>query len=144
MQARTSLTPIARIDELAPLERQFVRLARSWRAGRAAQIAALAELATQKGPRIARLIGHRMDDLVSLISVHGRRDLVFAPVGSAEALGDECVLARLVGLAAEGNREDAALVGMLLIRADLAIGMAGLAQSLALLLLRGPAGSVQA
>ena len=53
-------------------------------------------------------------------------------------LGDECVLARLVALAAEGAREEAILISALLIRADMALELARLAMALGHLMLRRP------
>ena len=52
---------------------------------------------------------------------------------------DECVFARFVALAAEGAREDAVLMAALLVRADLALCLAGLAESIGLGLMRGTA-----
>ena len=45
---------------------------------------------------------------------------------------DECVFARFVALAAEGAREDAVLMAALMVRADIALGLATLAESIGL------------
>jgi hypothetical protein len=49
---------------------------------------------------------------------------------------DECVFARFVALAAEGAREDAVLMAALMVRADLALGLALQAERIGLRLMR--------
>ena len=45
---------------------------------------------------------------------------------------DECVFARFVALAAEGAREEAVLIATLIVRADVALGLTALAESVGL------------
>ena len=50
---------------------------------------------------------------------------------------DECIFARFVALAAEGAREEAVLMAALIVRADVALALAALAEEVGLGLMRG-------
>jgi hypothetical protein len=118
--ARTGSGPVSRLADLPGLERRVVVCARRWTAGRDVSERAL-------------------DDLLGLFVAHGRRPLQVGPVGAPGVSGDECVLARFVALAAEGAREDAVLIATLLVRADLALGLARTAEAFGLSLMRSAA-----
>jgi len=130
--------PICRLADLPPLERRLVGYARLWRAGRAGRAALEVELAGRHGRTVGRAACDRLDEFLSLALAHSRRPLRLAEPGAGEALADECVLARLVALAAEGEREEAILIAALTIRADMSLELARVAMALGHQLLRRP------
>ncbi|SHI58441.1 hypothetical protein [Wenxinia saemankumensis] len=78
-------------------------------------------------------------DLCALCARHGRRPLACHGAGCPCLGGDEACFARLIELAAGGEQEEALMLAMLLVRADLAPLAVALAQQAALALRRGPA-----
>ena len=116
----------------------MVVCARLWRAGSAGRAELDRSLAAMHGPEIGPAARRRLDDLLRLVEVHARRRVNLNPVGAEGASGDECVLARLVALAAEGAREESILISALLIRADLALELARRAMDLGHVMLRRP------
>jgi hypothetical protein len=137
MSARAAATPVRQLAELPELERRIVAFARLWRAGRAGQARLDRALAARAGPAGAAAALARIEEMMCLLLLHGRRPLRLGPVGAAGVLGDECVLARLVTLAAEGAREEAVLMSALMIRVDFALELARLAEGVGLAVARG-------
>lgn len=79
-------------------------------------------------------LGKIFSQMMSIFAGHGRRPLVSHGM-RCECLGaDEAVLAKFVQLAARGQREDACLMAMLLVRADVAPLAVSLAEQLGLLI----------
>jgi hypothetical protein len=121
---RGAHAPLVPLATLPPDERRVVETMRLWRCGLVGQRALLRGYADRRGPAAARATLDRLDAFLCLAVVHARRPLAIAPAGAESALGDECLLARLVALAVEGSREQAILIGALLVRADLALELA--------------------
>ena len=111
--------PVARLDGLPPLERRVIRCLRLWCAG-------------PDGERLAASFG----ELLQITAGNARRPLLGHALDCPCAGGDECIFARFVALAAEGAREEAVLIAALLVRADLALGLASLAEGIGLGLMR--------
>lgn len=109
--------PVGRIDQLDAQGRMVVALMRG------AQIAA-------KDSDISKVYGQMM----MVFERHARRPLMRHHPDCACLGADEAVMARFVRLAARGAREDAALMAMLLIRADIASLAVSLAEQLGLLI----------
>ncbi|EKE71785.1 hypothetical protein [Celeribacter baekdonensis] len=109
--------PVGRIDQLDDQGRMVVALMRG------AQFAA-------KDSDIAKVYGQMM----MVFERHARRPLMRHHPDCACLGADEAVMARFVRLAARGAREDAALMAMLLIRADIASMAVSLAEQLGLLI----------
>ena len=133
-----SRAPISRLDDLPTLERRLVICARLWQAGAAGRTELGRGLTARHGPAIGKATEDRLDELLQMVCAHSRRRVELSPVGAEGASGDECVLARLVALAAEGECEEAILISALLIRADLALELARRAMALGHLMLRRP------
>lgn len=114
---------VGRLDDLPPLERMVVLCLRLWSAG-----------ADLRGGQTAC---EGLDELIGTVVRHARRPLLCHAPDCPCAGADEAVLARFVALAAEGAREDAVLIATLLVRADLALGLAALAEQVGLGLTRG-------
>lgn len=78
---------------------------------------------------IARVAGQ----LLAMLHSHGRRPLVNHSAGCGCVGADEAVFVQFVGLAAEGQREDATLMALLMVRAEVAPLAVSLAEQLGLL-----------
>jgi hypothetical protein len=128
--------PVGRLAELPPLERQLIRWLRLWGEGPAGRAAAIDELADRHGRAATERVATRFGELLLVTARHARRPLHGHAPGCPCVGGDECVLARLVALAAEGAREEAILMAALIVRADLALPLATLAEEVGLGLLR--------
>jgi hypothetical protein len=128
--------PVGRLAELPPLERQVIRWLRLWTEGPTGQAAAIDELAERHGRAATERVAIRFGELLQVMARHARRPLLSHAPGCPCAGGDECVFARLVALAAEGAREEAILMAALIVRADLALPLAALAEEVGLGLMR--------
>lgn len=84
--------------------------------------------------------GHRaatqLHRLIELCNGHARRPLCPHALGCTCLGGDEACFARMVASAAEGAGEDALMMALLLVRADIAPVISGLAQDAGLSLRR--------
>jgi hypothetical protein len=129
---------VGRLDELPPIERRVVRCVRLWSGGPHERAALRRELGAHGG-RGAAGLAEALDALLETTVRHARRPLLGHALDCPCAGSDECVFARFVALAAEGAREEAVLIAALLVRADVALGLANLAESVGLGLMRGPA-----
>ena len=130
--------PVGRLAELPPLERRGDPLPAALvrRAGRAGGVCRTSwrrgtATARPRARRRLRRPGQRP------WPAHSRRPLMGHAPGCPCAGADECVFARFVALAAEGAREDAVLMAALMVRADLALGLALQAERIGLRLMRG-------
>ena len=134
---RAGAAPIAPLAGLRPLERQVVRCVRLWCAGPDGPGVLVRELAARRGEERAGRLARRLDDFLRTTVRHARRPLLAHAPDCPCAGSDECVLARFVALAAEGSREEAILMASLIVRADVALPLATLAEELGLGLMRG-------
>jgi hypothetical protein len=128
---------VGRLSELPPLEARVVRCLRLWSAGPQGRVALGDELVRRHGGRAADLAAS-LDDLLATTVRYARRPLIGHALDCPCAGSDECVFARFVALAAEGDREEAVLIASLIVRADVALALAGLAEAVGLGLMRGP------
>jgi hypothetical protein len=135
---RPGEAPVARVAELGPLERQVILYLRLWSAGEAGQSAVRGDLAARHGEKAGQALGDRFAALIETTLRHARRPLMRYALGCPCAGADECVFARFVASAAEGAREDAILIAALMVRADIALALAGEAEALGLGLQRMP------
>ena len=129
--------PVARFADLTPLERRTVRCLRLWCSGPEGRGVARRELAPRHGEAAADRLVADMDALLLAMASGARRPLLGHAPDCPCAGGDECVFARFVALAAEGAREEAVLIATLIVRADLALCLVGLAEAVGLGLMRG-------
>ncbi|MFO1209098.1 MAG: hypothetical protein U1E40_07720 [Amaricoccus sp.] len=137
--ARHGATPVGRLAELPPLERQVIRCMRLWCTAPQAPDRLRRELAARRGSAAAEGIAADFGDLMLAVARHARRPMLHHDPDCPCAGADECVFARFVALAAEGAREDAVLMAALMVRADIALPLATLAESIGLELVRGMA-----
>jgi hypothetical protein len=128
--------PVARLDDLPPLEHRVIRCLRLWCAGAGGEQAVARELARDGGADAARL-ARSFGSLLELTAGNARRPLLGHALDCPCAGGDECIFARFVALAAEGAREEAVLIASLLVRADVALCLTAVAEEVGLGLMRG-------
>ena len=90
-------------------------------------------LALSAGEDRARSVETTFDSMMVLLAKHSRRPLATHD-GNCMCIGaDEAVFAQFIQLAADGEPEDAMLMGMLILRADIVPLAVGLAQQLGLM-----------
>jgi hypothetical protein len=118
--------------DLGPVEAAAVLCLRLWGEGAAGQAAIRAELAASLGAGPAARLGAALDGVMDLCRRHGRRALARHHPDCPCVGGDEACFARCVAAAAEGAREDALMIAVLLVRADMAPWLVGLAGDLGL------------
>lgn len=136
MTTRPGAAAVARLCDLPPLEQRLVRYLRLWSSGWEGQAEVWEDLVERHGPAIGRSAAGQLDRLIRMAAVHARRPLQCHAPACPCAGGDECALGRIVGLATEGAREDAVLMAALLVRPDMALGLARDAEALGLTLSR--------
>lgn len=123
---------MGRLADLAPLERRIVRSLRLLGHGDAGRAALRMDLAAALGAETARTIEGDLEELLVTLMHHARRPVACHDISCPCVGGDEYALARFVALAAEGDREDAVLLCALLVRSDIAICLAPLAEEVGL------------
>lgn len=129
-------TPVGTLDNLPSSEARLIRMFRGWCDGADSQAAIWHDLAAALGPGAARSALASLEHLLRLFAEGGRRPLM-RHHGACRCVGsDEAVFARLVALAAGGEREEAMLLASHLLRADLLPAAVALAQTLGLHLVR--------
>ena len=128
---------VGRLAELPPLERRVIRCVRLWSGGAGGKEALREELARRHGAAAGNLC-RSLEELLETTVGFARRPLMGHALDCPCAGSDECVFARFVALAAEGAREEAVLIAALLVRADVALGLTCLAESVGLGLMRRP------
>ena len=128
--------PVGFLKELDPVEAAAVRCLRCWGADTEAETRLCAEFAGALGPEQGGRVTETLSDICSLCALHGRRPLM-RHAETCPCLGaDECCFATFIAAASSGDREDAMLFAAMLVRADLAPALAGLAERLGLALRR--------
>lgn len=125
--------PVGRLDALPPLEGLSVRALRRWCDGGPAALAE--DLAESLGtPRASDRAAQAFDALCRHCLGGGRRPLM-RHGGNCLCLGaDEAAFALLVRTATEGEREDALMLALCMVRPDLAPALVQLAQQAGLAL----------
>jgi hypothetical protein len=124
--------PVGRMSDLAPLERRIVRSLRLLGLGEVGRAALRMDLAAALGTDLAEAVGGRLEELLVALLRHARRPLACHDIACPCVGGDEVALARFVALAAAGDREEAVLLAALLVRADVALCLAPLAEEVGL------------
>ena len=108
--------PVAGFDTLSGAERVLVRAMRHWSDGPEGQDHIARLLLEVMGEARAKTCQRALNDVMGLIGRHGRRKLIRHQPHCSCVGADEAVFAHFIMLAATGEREDAMLVGSLLLR----------------------------
>lgn len=132
---RRGAAPVATLDTLSSVEAQAVRGLRRWCEGTEGRAALTAELTRQLGEAPGQHAVAALDGICGVFVRHGRRALMRHCLDCLCVGADEACFATFVATAAEGPREDAMLMAMLLVRPDAAPQLVSLAQDFGLALL---------
>ena len=127
--------PVSRLDVLPDAELCLICYLRLWNPSRSTGGAWAAT-----APEVVEGLGteflQQFDELLLLLSSHGRRPLMRHAADCRCVGADEAVFAHFVMTAATGAREDAMLMATLLVRADMAPLVLSQAQGIGLSVLR--------
>ncbi|MEO0681280.1 MAG: hypothetical protein AAF192_12805 [Pseudomonadota bacterium] len=118
---------VGRLHDLRHVELASVMFLRLWCDGAAGQAKVRAEVVGLLGAADGQAWLRRFEDLLIVATRRGRRPLVRRAAGCACLCGDEALFATLVSTAAELEREEAAMLAALVVRADAALSLAQLA-----------------
>lgn len=127
---------VARLSDLSALESTAILCLRSWSSGPEAQSRLRAQFEAQFAPETGQRVLHALGSLCELCHRHGRRPLARHHTECVCAGADECCFATLIASATEGDREDAAMIACLMVRADVAMSAAELARDFGIALKR--------
>jgi len=111
--------PVAAIDTLPGAEQLLVRVLRYWSEGPEGAERIARMLRARLGVAVAERVQCALAEVFATIARHGRRNLVRHKVQCSCVGADEAVFAHFVMLAATGEREDAMLVGALMVEGPL-------------------------
>jgi hypothetical protein len=127
---------IGRIIDLDPVEAGAVLYLRLWCQGSCARMQIQRDFIGLLGPACGEKATIAIDEICDVITRHGRRPLMRHNL-DCQCLGlDEACFANFIAAASEGDREDAALIATMLVRADLALCLLHHAETLGLALKR--------
>lgn len=128
--------PVGYLRELDPVGAAAVLCLRLWCDGPEGQAQVRRDFATVFGVRGGRRVLASLEKLCALCLRHGRRPLMRHAV-TCKCLGaDESWFASFIGYASEGERDDALLIAMTIVRPDIAPSLVGHAQVFGLALRR--------
>lgn len=128
--------PVGYLSDLNPVEAAAVLYLRMWSEGPESQAKMSRDIARILGSGAGKAALSAFDDLCSLCAHHGRRPLMRHSLKCGCIGADECCFANLVGAASDGDQEDAMLIATMIVRADMAPCLAGLAETFGLALKR--------
>ncbi|MEM6481140.1 MAG: hypothetical protein AAF922_06625 [Pseudomonadota bacterium] len=120
--------PVGHIAQLGPVEAGAVMYLRLWTEGPHAHLQMREDFSATLGSERARKAVKSFVTLCDMMAVHGRRPLMRHQV-TCRCLGaDESWFAHFIGYASEGEREDALLISMMIVKPNVAPVLAGLAE----------------
>ena len=128
--------PVAAFDTLPEAERVLVRALRHWSDGPDGQERIARLLLASMGEAEEQTCQRALNDVMGVIARHGRRKLVRHKETCSCVGADEAVFAHFVMLAATGEREDAMLIGSLIVEGPLLMAMTEAARQAGLYLHR--------
>lgn len=128
--------PVGYVTDLEPVEAGAVLYLRLWCDGPDAQIRVQSDFRQNLGARQGSQALQSLEQLCTLCVRHGRRPLMRHQVNCKCLGADESCFANFVAAASEGAHEDAMLMATLMVRADMAPCLVGLAQTVGLALRR--------
>lgn len=134
--SRRGGAPVGLVADLDPVEAGAVIYLRLCFSGQAARDQAERDFTLSLGPAHGPAALQSLEQICDLCARHGRRPLMRHDIACKCVGADEACLANLVGAAGTGEREEAMLLAALMVRADMAPFLAGLAETLGLALRR--------
>ena len=129
-------TPVGHMCDLGAVEAAAVHFLRLWADGQNGRDAAVGELTAALGEKGGLATALAFEALFDLCARHGRRPLMRHDVLCGCLGADEACFATFISAAAEPAEEDAMMMAVLLVRADLAPILANLARDVGVSLRR--------
>ncbi|MCA0871215.1 hypothetical protein LCL97_10270 [Seohaeicola saemankumensis] len=127
---------VGQLRHLDPVEAGAVLYLRLWSDGPAGQDNARSDFDIGLGADAGQTAFSALEQICGLCVRYGRRPLIRHHLSCSCVGADESCFANMVAAASQGDREDAIMMAALIVRADLAPCLAGLAESLGLALRR--------
>ncbi|WP_088632736.1 hypothetical protein [Phaeobacter sp. 22II1-1F12B] len=127
---------VGHVGDLDPVEAGAVLYLRLWNSGPDAQARVWNEFARTLGAVQGRQALKALENIMRLCAHHARRPIVRHDLKCSCLGADEACFANFIAAAGRGDREDAMLIATLIVRADMAPSLTGLAESLGLALMR--------
>lgn len=126
--------PVGFLTELPQIEAAAVCFLRLWCENPQTQAQAIEDLTELLGPTHGPVAIDSLQQMCDLFSRFARRPVMRHHSGCSCLGADEACFANMVAEATAGHREDAMLFAMLIVRADFAPALAGLAEQFGLAL----------
>lgn len=126
--------PVGFLSELPSLEAASVCFLRLWCESAATQKQAVQDLNSLLGAGHGAVAVDALRSICDLLSRHARRKMMRHQMGCSCLGADEACFANLVAEASFGQREDAMMFAMLIVRADFAPSLVGAAEQFGLAL----------
>ncbi len=120
--------PVASLSDLGAVEVAAIYYLRQWRDGPEGQSDMWNDFALAFGATQGRKVLKSFETLHAMCAQHGRRPLLCHGVNCKCVGADESCFANFIGYASEGEREDAMLMAINLVRPDMAFMLVGLAE----------------
>lgn len=136
--------PVGMINDLGPIESVAVLFLRLWSDGAQGREKVLIGFEVALGEKAGARATADFAQLYELCLQYGRRALIRHDINCNCLGADESCFGTFLACAVEGTSEDAALIATLIVRPDMAMPLAGLAQSVGLSLLRVGKASIPA
>ncbi len=126
--------PVGLLADLGAVEAEAVRCLRSWSDGPAAWERVCGDLVQALGPDRGRRAAEALEAICDMSLRHGRRPLMRRPAECRQFGADEACFAHMVAAASEGEREDALMIALVMLRPDISMPAVALAQEAGLAL----------
>ena len=136
MQTQRGGAPVGLLEELEAVEAASVLYLRLWCDGPESQIKVWNDFAAGLGAEPGRRALQALEKLCGLCAHHGRRPLMRHSVNCKCLGADESCFANFIAAAADGQREDAMMIAILIVRPDIAPIVTSLAADVGLALKR--------
>lgn len=124
--------PVGRLADLPAIEAAAVTYLRLWCSGAEAQAAVWSDYAAVFGPREGARQLKGFERMLGLVAEHALRPVVHHQPQCGCLGAQEGIFAAMIGAAAEGEREEAALFAALLVRPGVATHLAMAAEEVAM------------
>lgn len=128
--------PVGFVSDLPALEARAILYLRLWCDAPERQAEVWNDFAFALGTEPARKALDDLNNLIVTLTTHARRPLMRHTLGCSCVGADESAFGSFISAAAEGAREDAMLLATLMARPDMAAVLTGMAEKVAMSLMR--------
>jgi len=132
--SRLGAAPVGYVAGLAPVGVGAVLYLRLWNNGSKSRLRICSDFETLLGPAQGANAFRSFETLCDICVRYGRRPLALHHVACKCLGADESCFANFIEYASEGEREDACLIATTIVRPDMAMTLAGIAEEFGLAL----------